>query len=35
MTVATVASEAGFCGSILIVTVYTDKGSAEYNINWR
>ena len=34
MTVAMVASEAGFCGSILIVTVDTDKGSAEYNINW-
>lgn len=35
MTVATVASEAGFCGSILIVTVDTDKGLAEYKIDWR
>ena len=35
MTVATVASEAGFCGSILLVAIDTDKGSADYNINWR
>ena len=35
MTVATVASEAGFCGSILLVAIETDKGSADYNINWR
>ena len=33
MTVATVASEAGFCGSIFIVTVGTDRGSKDYEIN--
>ena len=35
MTVATVATEAGFCGSIFIVTIGTDSGSAEYKINWQ
>jgi hypothetical protein len=35
MTVATVASESGFCGSILLVAIDTDRGSADYNINWR
>lgn len=35
MTVATVASEAGFCGSISILTIDTDRGSAEYKISWR
>jgi hypothetical protein len=35
MTVATVASEAGFCGSILLVAIDTDKGSADYKINWQ
>jgi hypothetical protein len=33
MTVATVAAEAGFCGSIFIVTVGTDRGSKDYEIN--
>ena len=35
ITVATVAAQAGLCGSILIVTVDTDKGSRDYEINWR
>jgi hypothetical protein len=35
ITVATVASEAGLCGSILLVTIDTEKGSADYNTNWR
>jgi hypothetical protein len=35
ITVATVAAQAGLCGSIFIVTVSTDKGSRDYDINWR
>ena len=35
ITVATVAAEAGFCGSIFVVAIDTDKGSAEYKINWQ
>ena len=35
ITVATVASEAGFCGSIFIVTIDTDRESAEYKVNWQ
>lgn len=35
MTVATVAAEAGLCGSIFIVTIDTDRGSAEYKIHWQ
>jgi hypothetical protein len=33
--VATVAVQAGLCGSTFIVTVDTDKGSRDYEINWR
>jgi hypothetical protein len=35
ITVSTIASEAGLCGSILLVAIDTDKGSADYNIHWR
>ena len=31
----TAGSLLGLCGSILIVSVSTDKGSADYNIDWR
>lgn len=34
ITVGTSAMVTGRCGSILIVSVDTDKGSAEYEINW-
>jgi hypothetical protein len=35
ITVATVAAQAGLCGSIFIITIGTDKGSRDYDINWR
>ena len=35
ITVAMVVLEAGFCGSILLVAIDADKGSADYNTNWR
>jgi hypothetical protein len=35
ITVYTTALEAGLCGSVFVVTVDTDKGSAEYTISWR
>lgn len=35
ITVGTSAMVTGRCGSILIVSVDTDKGSAEYEINWQ
>jgi hypothetical protein len=35
ITVYTTALEAGLCGSVFVVTIDTDKGSAEYKIDWR
>lgn len=35
ITVGTSAMVTGGCGSILMVSVDTDKGSAEYEINWQ
>ena len=34
ITVATVAAQAGLCGSIFIVTINTDKGSKDYRLDW-
>jgi len=34
ITVATVAAQAGLCGSIFIVTISTDKGSRDYKFDW-
>jgi|ERR1700681_1747983 hypothetical protein len=34
ITVATVAAQAGLCGSIFIVTINTDKGSRDYKFDW-